>query len=156
MTTTKKLILFQTDAGWPGLVLRIMLGVAMFPHGAQKLFGWFGGHGLSATIAMFADNMHIPAPLTILVVLGESLGAVGLVFGLLTRVAAFGILSSMVGAAALVTWPNGFFMNWFGKQAGEGIEYHLLAIAISVALLIGGGGRWSVDRLIASARRKTR
>lgn len=148
MTALNKWILFKTDDGWQGLILRVTLGVVMFPHGAQKLFGWFGGHGLSASVAFFADKMHIPAPLTILVILAESAGAAGLIAGLCTRVAAFGILSSMVGAMVLVTWPNGFFMNWFGKQAGEGIEYHLLAIGISVALLIGGGGRWSVDRFI--------
>lgn len=142
-------MLFQTDNGWQGLILRLTLGIVMFPHGAQKLFGWFGGHGFSASLAMFTDKMHIPAFLAFLVILAESFGAMGLVLGLLTRVGAFGILCNMIGAVLLVHWPNGFFMNWFGKQAGEGFEYHLLAIAISVALLIGGGGRWSIDRAIS-------
>lgn len=142
-------MLFRTDAGWPGLILRVALGVVMFPHGAQKLLGWFGGYGFSATLATFTDKMHIPALLAVLVIVGESFGALGLVLGFLTRVAAFGILCDMVGAVVLVHGANGFFMNWTGKQAGEGFEYHLLAIAISAAVLIGGGGRWSMDRAIA-------
>ena len=89
MTKLNKWTLFQTSDGWQGLILRVTLGVVMFPHGAQKLFGWFGGHGLSASVAFFADKMHIPAPLTILVILAESAGAAGLVVGFCTRVAAF-------------------------------------------------------------------
>jgi len=141
--------LFQTDDDLSGLILRVVLGVVMLPHGAQKLLGWFGGYGFSATMAMFTDKMHIPAALAFLVIIGESLGSLGLIAGFLTRVGAFGILCNMIGAVLLVHWPNGFFMNWFGKQAGEGFEYHLLAIAISVVLLIIGGGKWSLDRAIA-------
>lgn len=142
--------LFQTDDGWAGLILRVILGVVMFPHGAQKLFGWFGGYGFSATMATFSDKMHIPAAVAFLVIMAESAGAVGLLLGCLTRVAAFGILCNMVGAVLLVHWPHGFFMNWFGTQAGEGFEYHLLAIAMSLVLIIGGGGRWSLDRIISA------
>jgi putative oxidoreductase len=141
--------LFQTDDDLSGLILRVVLGVVMLPHGAQKLLGWFGGYGFSATMAMFTDKMHIPAALAFLVIVGESLGSLGLIAGFLTRVGAFGILCNMIGAVLLVHWPNGFFMNWFGKQAGEGFEYHLLAIAISAVLLIIGGGKWSLDRSIA-------
>ena len=142
--------LFKTGAGWSGLVLRVALGVVMFPHGAQKLFGWFGGYGFSATMGAFTDKMHIPAMLALLVIISESFGAIGLVLGLLSRVAAFGILCNMVGAIIMVHSANGFFMNWTGKQAGEGFEYHILAIAISAAVLIGGAGRWSVDEAIAA------
>jgi len=138
---------FMTDDSWSGLILRVTLGVVMFPHGAQKLLGWFGGPGFSGALSGFT-NMQIPAPLAILVILGESFGAVALILGLFTRLAAFGILSNMLGAIALVHWKFGFFMNWAGKQPGEGFEYHLLAIAISIAILIGGAGRWSVDRAI--------
>jgi putative oxidoreductase len=142
--------LFETDAGWSGLILRVMLGVVMFPHGTQKLLGWFGGYGYSVTISAFTDKLHLPAAFALLVIIGESFGAIGLICGFLSRIAAFGILCIMIGAIAKVHWSNGFFMNWSGRQAGEGFEYHLLAIAISAAILIGGGGRWSVDRAIAA------
>jgi putative oxidoreductase len=141
--------LFQTDDCLSGLVLRLALGLAMFPHGAQKVLGWFGGPGFSQALAMFTTKMHIPAPLALLVIVAEFFGALGLITGLLTRVAAFGILCDMLGAVILVHWSNGFFMNWSGKQAGEGFEYHLLAIGISLALLIRGAGRWSFDGIIA-------
>ncbi|HLA05442.1 MAG TPA: DoxX family protein [Syntrophales bacterium] len=141
--------LFQTYDSWSSLVLRVMLGIVMFPHGAQKLLGWFGGFGFAGTMGFFTEQMHIPAVLAFLVILAESIGAVGLVVGFLSRVAAFGVACVMVGAIWLVHWPNGFFMNWSGKQAGEGFEYHLLVIAISLALMIAGSGKWSVDRIIA-------
>jgi putative oxidoreductase len=141
--------LFMTDDSWSGLVLRVALGAVMFPHGAQKLLGWFGGPGFSNTMAIFTSQMHVPAALAVLVIIGESFGAVALILGLFSRVAAFGILCNMLGAIAMVHWSNGFFMNWFGKQAGEGFEYHLLAIAISLAILIRGGGRLSVDLALA-------
>lgn len=141
--------LFDTDDGLTGLVLRLALGIAMFPHGAQKVLGWFGGPGFSQALAMFTTKMHIPAPLALLVIVAEFFGALGLITGLLTRVAALGILCDMLGAVILVHWPNGFFMNWTGKQAGEGFEYHLLAIGISLALIIRGAGRWSLDGIIA-------
>jgi putative oxidoreductase len=141
--------LFQTDNSWTGLILRVTLGAVMFPHGAQKLLGWFGGPGYSQAMALFTTQMHIPATLAVLVIVGESIGAVGLILGFFSRVAAFGILCDMTGAIAMVHWNNGFFMNWSGKQGGEGFEYHLLAIAISLAVLFKGGGRGSVDRALA-------
>jgi putative oxidoreductase len=127
-----------------------MLGIVMFPHGAQKLLGWFGGFGFSGTMGAFTEQMGIPWIIALLVIIGESLGAIGLILGFLTRFTAFGMTCIMVGAIWLVHWPNGFFMNWFGKQAGEGFEYHLLVLAISVALMIAGGGKWSVDKVIAT------
>ncbi|MEK7279520.1 MAG: DoxX family protein [Nitrospirota bacterium] len=141
--------LFNTDDAWPSLILRVMLGIVMFPHGAQKLLGWYGGFGFSGTMGFFTGQMHIPAFLAFLVIIGESFGSLGLIIGFLSRVAAFGIACIMIGAILLVHWPNGFFMNWFGKQAGEGFEYHLLALAMSIAILIAGSGRWSVDVEIA-------
>ena len=131
------------------LLLRLTLGAVSFPHGAQKVFGWFGGHGYSATMKMFTENMHIPAPAAFLAILAEFGGAIALLFGLLTRAAAAGIASVMVVAILTVQYRNGFFMNWSGAQAGEGFEYHLLALAIAVALIIEGGGKWSVDRALS-------
>jgi len=140
---------FQTDESWVGLILRLTLGFVMFPHGAQKVLGWYGGYGFSGTMGFFTDTMHLPWLIAFLVIIGEFFGSLGLLAGFLTRFSAASIGVIMLGAIATVHWPQGFFMNWFGKQAGEGYEYHLLAIGLSLALLITGAGRWSVDQQIA-------
>ncbi|MFT3774266.1 MAG: DoxX family protein [Minicystis sp.] len=141
-------LLRTTDAAAP-LVVRLTLGAVMFPHGAQKLLGWFGGYGFSGTMGFFTGTMHVPAPLAFLVIMAESFGALLLLAGAFTRVAAAGIGAVMLGAIALTHAPHGFFMNWFGNQAGEGFEYHLLVLGMAAALVIAGGGRASVDRAIA-------
>ena len=141
--------LFKTDESWPSLILRVTLGVVMFAHGAQKLFGWFGGYGFSGTMGSFTNMMHLPWLVAFLVIIGESIGSLGLIAGLLTRFTAGSFIVIMLGAIAMVHWPQGFFMNWFGQQQGEGFEYHLLVMAMSAALLVAGGGKWSVDGLIA-------
>lgn len=142
--------LFQTDEAWSSLILRVTLGLVMLPHGAQKLLGWFGGFGFAGTMGMFTDKMHLLWIVAFLVIIGESFGSLGLILGCLTRFTAASLVLIMLGAITMVHWPNGFFMNWFGKQAGEGFEYHLLVIGMSVALMVAGGGKWSVDRLIAT------
>lgn len=129
-------------------IQRVMLGAVMLPHGAQKLLGWFGGAGLSGTMTFFTETMHLPAPLALLVILGESLGALALIAGAGTRIAALGIAIIMLGAVLTTHLEHGFFMNWFGQQAGEGFEYHLLALALSVPLFVWGGGRHSLDGLV--------
>ncbi len=141
--------LFRTDDKWSSFILRIALGGVFFPHGAQEVLGWFGGYGFSATMEHFTAKAHMPWIVALLVVMGEFLGSMGLLVGCMTRVAAFGITCVMTGAIVLVHWKNGFFMNWFGQQAGEGFEYHLLAIGIGVALMLSGGGKWSIDRAIS-------
>ena len=141
--------LFQTDEAWSSLILRVMLGLVIFPHGAQKLLGWYGGFGFSGTLGFFTEQMHLPWIVVFLIIIGESFGSLGLILGFLTRFTAASLSLIMVGAIAMMHWPNGFFMNWFGKQAGEGFEYHLLFIGMSMALLIAGAGRWSVDGAIA-------
>jgi putative oxidoreductase len=143
----KKLI--QTNDDVALLVLRVVLGVVFFPHGMQKLIGWFGGYGFAGTMDMFTDKMGIPAVFAFLAIMAEGLGSLGLITGLLTRVAAFGIAVNMAVAVYMLHFQHGFFMNWFGNQKGEGYEYHLLVIAIAVALMIRGGGKWSVDQGIA-------
>jgi putative oxidoreductase len=125
----------------------------MLPHGAQKLLGWYGGFGFNGTMGFFTQQMGLPWIVAFLIIMGESFGSLGLIVGFLTRIPAFGFLLIMTGAIVLVHWPHGFFMNWFGKQAGEGYEYHLLVIAISLVLLIYGAGKWSVDRSIAQRMR---
>ena len=139
----------QTDEqSWVLFVQRIALALVMLPHGAQKLLGWFGGYGFSGTMGFFTDTMHIPAPIALLVILGESIGAVMLALGLGTRLSAFGISAIMLGAMATSHAQHGFFMNWFGAQQGEGVEFHLLALALGLPLMIWGGGRYAVDSLV--------
>ena len=140
----------QTDSGIAGLLLRLTLAVVIFPHGAQKALGWFGGHGLKGTVKYFNDS-GIPTGFALLAIAAEFLGPLGLAVGLLTRVAAFGIACVML-VAITVHWPHGFFINWYGNQKGEGIEYHLLALGIAITLIIIGAGAWSLDGALATAR----
>jgi putative oxidoreductase len=141
--------LFKTDNSVSTLLLRLTLGAVFFPHGAQKVLGWFGGYGFTGTMGFFTGTLHVPAVLAFLAIMAEFAGALALVFGLFTRVAAFGIAANMVVAIAMVHAQYGFFMNWFGAQKGEGYEYHLLVIAIAVVLMIRGGGKFSADGAIA-------
>ena len=141
--------LFKTDGTISGTILRVLLGIVIFPHGAQKLLGWFGGGGFDASMRMFESNFHIPTIFALLAILAESVGAVALIAGFFTRVAALAISVNMLVAVALVHGKVGFFMNWTGTGKGEGFEYHILAVAIGLALMIKGGGRWSVDGVVA-------
>lgn len=141
--------LFQTNDGWAGLILRLTLGFVMFPHGAQKLLGWFGGFGFDGTMGFFTQKMDLPWLIALLIIIGESFGSLALLAGLLTRFTAASLAVIMFGAITLVHLPHGFFMNWFGQQKGEGFEYHLLVIGIAAALLVTGGGKWSIDRELA-------
>jgi len=140
--------LFQTNDKFSYWVPRVILGCVIFPHGAQKLFGWFGGFGFTNTMTYFTQTAGLPWIIAFLIIIGESLGSLGLIAGFLTRLSALGLICIMMGAIITVHIPNGFFMNWFGKQAGEGFEYHLLVIGMSIPLLISGGGKYSVDAFI--------
>lgn len=131
------------------LILRLTLGIVMLPHGAQKLLGWFGGGGFSATMQGMT-SMGLPAVIVFLVIMAESFGALGLITGFLTRFSAFGISMVMLGAIFTVHAKVGFFMNWMGQQQGEGYEYHLLVLGIALALMIRGGGKFSVDGALQS------
>jgi putative oxidoreductase len=144
--------IFETDGNLAGTVLRVALGVVMFPHGAQKLLGLFGGAGFSASVKWFESTFNIPFLLAVAAILAESVGAVALVLGFCTRIAALAVAVDMAVAVYLVHWKVGFFMNWMGSQKGEGFEYHILAVAIGLALMIKGGGLWSVDRAIAGKK----
>ena len=139
----------QTDASWPLLLQRLVLGAVLLPHGLQKVFGWFGGYGWDGTMGYFTSALGVPAPLAALVILAESLGALALILGAGTRLAAVGAIATMLGAVFMVHAPNGFFMNWGGTAAGEGFEYHLLAIGLALPLAIRGGGLASIDRALA-------
>jgi putative oxidoreductase len=144
----RKLIATDNDAAIT--VLRLVLGMVFFAHGAQKALGWFGGYGFSGTIGFFTGMLHIPALFAVLAIAAEFLGGLGLIVGLLTRVAAFGIFCNMVVAVAMIHHQFGFFMNWAGTQKGEGFEFHLLVLAITIFLMIRGAGAVSVDRLLSS------
>ena len=137
-----------TGDDYGATIARLTLALVMLPHGAQKALGWFGGGGFSATVAGMS-GMGIPAPLVVLVIAAEFLGALGLLFGLLGRVGALGIAAVMAGATMMVHLPHGFFMNWMGTQKGEGFEYHLLAIGLAAVVALKGSGALSLDRLIA-------
>jgi putative oxidoreductase len=128
--------------------LRVVLGVVFFAHGAQKMLGWFGGYGFHGTVGFFT-HMGMPAPLAVLIICTEFFGGLGLLAGLLTRIAALGIFGLMIGAIFMVHLQNGFFMNWMGTQKGEGFEFHLLVLAIAAALLLRGAGAFSLDRSLS-------
>jgi len=140
--------LIRTQRDFAALVLRLTMAVVIFPHGAQKALAWFGGPGPAKALQGF-QGMGIPRPLGGLDILAEFAGSILLVFGLLGRVAAFGIGVAMLTAIALVHQANGFFMNWTGRQPGEGFEYHLLVIGIAIAIMIRGSGAWSIDRAMS-------
>lgn len=129
------------------LIARLALGIVILPHGLQKTLGLFGGAGFSGTMGFFTQE-GLPSILAFLIIIGESFGALGLIIGFLSRLAAFGISLIMLGATFMVHLPNGFFMNWFGTKQGEGFEFHILAIGLGLVILIGGGGKWSVDKLL--------
>jgi putative oxidoreductase len=140
--------LLRTNDSVTPLIARLTLGLVMFPHGAQKALGWFGGYGFSGTMGFFTGQLHIPALFAFLAIAAEFAGSIGLITGFLTRVAAFGIAVNMLVAALMVHIPNGFFVNWAGNQKGEGIEYHILTIGLALVVVLSGAGKWSLDRLL--------
>jgi putative oxidoreductase len=138
--------LIKTDSHNFALAIpRIVLGIVFFAHGAQKMLGWFGGYGFNGTMGFFTHGMGIPAPFAFLAICAEFLGGLGLIVGFLSRIAAFGIFCNMLVAVMMVHRHVGFFMNWAGNQKGEGFEYHLLALAISFAIMLAGAGALSID-----------
>ena len=132
------------------LVLRLAMGIVMFPHGAQKVLGWYGGYGFAGTMHAFTTMMHIPPFFAVLAILAEFVGSIFLIGGVLTRLSALAISVNMFIALTL-SLPNGFFMNWFGQQKGEGIEYFIYALAVGIILIVAGPGRYSIDALVAKA-----
>jgi putative oxidoreductase len=143
--------LFSTANDNTLALVRLVIGVVFFMHGAQKTLAWFGGYGFHATMHFFTTQMGIPAVFAFLAISAEFLGGIGLILGFLTRIAAFGIAVDMLVAVTLVHARNGVFMNWYGNQKGEGYEYHLLAIAICILLMVKGAGALSVDRALTKA-----
>jgi putative oxidoreductase len=141
--------LFATDDSVATAILRLVLGLVFFAHGAQKMLGWFGGFGFSGTMGYFTNTLHIPAAFAFLAIAAEFFGGLGLILGFLARIAALGIAVNMIVAIVTVHSTFGFFMNWNGNQKGEGFEYHLLVLALTLFLMIRGAGAFSVDRALA-------
>jgi putative oxidoreductase len=147
--------ILRTDNDIATAIVRLALGVVFFAHGAQKLLGWFGGYGFTGTMGFFTGVMHIPTVFAFLAIAAEFFGGLGLIFGFLRRIAAIGVLSNMIVAIALVHSQFGFFMNWTGTQKGEGYEYHLVILAVTVLLIIRGAGALSLDGLLSSPAKRS-
>jgi putative oxidoreductase len=147
--------LLRTDGDYGPTIARVALAIVILPHGAQKLLGWFGGGGVSGTIGFFESAWGIPAVLALLVIAAESFGALALLMGFVGRFAAVGIAAVMAGAVALQHASVGFFMNWTGAQAGEGFEFHLLALGLAAVVAVKGSGALSIDRLLTAQRSRT-
>jgi len=144
--------IFQTNESTALTISRVMLGLVLFPHGAQKLLGWFGGYGFNATMGFLTGGMNLPWIIAFLVIIIEFFGALALILGIGTRIISVAVIFLFAGIIFTSHGQNGFFMNWGGKQAGEGFEYHLLVIAMAITLLIGGAGKWSVDYAVQKVK----
>ncbi len=154
MTNLLLLKVTDTSPELSSFVLRMSLGIMILPHGLQKLFGWFGGFGFQNTISFFSKNLGIPKILGALVIFVEVFGGLALLLGLGTRLAAGAVGFVLLVAAFLLHTKHGFFMNWFGNQSGEGVEFFIIALAIAVALIFQGGGKFSLDSFLSSSVKK--
>jgi len=142
-------LVFATYPSWSHLVVRVGLGIIFFAHGAQKVFGWFGGHGLSATIAGFRQ-MNVPPGATVLAAFIECFGGLAMIVGFLARPSGLGLIGVMLVAVAKVHGRNGFFLNFtMTPGKGHGYEFNLALIAMALSIVIGGAGALSIDRIIA-------
>lgn len=139
----------KTNCSWAAFIARLTVAGVMLPHGLQVTLGWFGGYGFSGTMDAFTTKMGLPTIVAFLVIMAESLGAVSLAVGFLTRFCAASLAIVMAGAVWIAHANNGFFMNWFGQQTGEGFEYHLLVIGLCLSLVVSGGGALSLDRSLS-------
>ena len=138
------------------LLARVVLGTVIAAHGAQKLFGWFGGFGFDGTMGFFTEAIGLPPIVALLIILAESIGMVALVFGLFSRILSSAVILIMAGAIATTHGAFGFFLNWSGTQGGEGYEFHLLVIALASVISLNGAGLYSIDAAIKSRLQKAR
>jgi len=144
--------LLKTESDYALTISRLVLGSVFFAHGAQLLLGWFGGYGLTGSMQFFTRQLGIPAAFSFLAICVQFFGGLMLILGFAGRIAAIGIICDMAVAVIKVHWQFGFFMNWFGTQKGEGFEYHLLAIALGLVVILRGSGAVSLDQLLARVR----
>jgi putative oxidoreductase len=140
--------LLTTNPDWIQTIVRTILGIVFFAHGAQKLLGWFGGPGLQDTLRTMHEHIGLPAPLAFPAVATEFFGGLALIVGLLSRVAAVGIGVTMLSAIVMVHVRYGLFLNWLGDRKGHGYGYHLLAIALAAVIIVRGSGAMSLDRFL--------
>ena len=140
--------IFNTTNDWTGLIIRLTIGLIILPHGAQKMLGLFGGYGFSGTMEFMTGTLHLPWVTAFLVIIIEFVGAISVIVGFATRIWATLTAFLMFGIIITSHLGNGFFMNWFGNQNGEGYEYHLLVIGLCLASMVNGSGRYSIDRTI--------
>jgi putative oxidoreductase len=146
----KKLLATKSNNS-AALVARLALGIAIFPHGAQKLLGWFGGYGFDGTMGFLTGSAGLPRIVALLVILIEFFGALFLLFGFATRIAALGIIGNFTGVVLTSQIHNGFFMNWYNQpNQGEGLEYFILLFGLAIVSLIAGGGKASIDAALAN------
>ena len=142
-------LVFGTYPSWSHLVVRLILGVIFFAHGAQKVFGWFGGRGVAQTIAGFRQ-MNIPPAATVTAACIECFGGLAMIIGLLARPVALALIAVMLVAIKKVHARHGFFLNWsLAQDKGHGFEFNLALIAMALSIVIGGAGVLSIDWLIA-------
>jgi putative oxidoreductase len=144
--------LIQTEQDYALTIARLVLGVIFFAHGSQLMLGWFGGYGFTGSMQFFTHQLGIPAVFALLAIAGQFFGGILLIAGLVGRAAALAIICNMTVAVIKVHWQFGLFMNWFGAQKGEGFEYHLLAIALGLVVVLRGSGAFSFDRLLLKLR----
>ena len=137
--------MLNTESNWGALVARLALGIVLFPHGAQKMLGWFGGYGFTATIDAFTDQMDLPWLVAFAVICIEFFGSIFMVLGLASRLWSLAIGGLFIGIIFTTHLEHGFFMNWYGNQAGEGYEYALLMVGIALAVLVNGSGKYALD-----------
>ena len=149
-----KKLLLTNSGNWSALVARLALGITVFVHGAQKLFGWFGGYGFKGTMGFLTHQVGLPYAVALLVILIESVAALMIIAGILTRVAALGIFGLFTIIMIRFHSVNGFFMNWSGDQKGEGIEYFIILLGVALTLIIAGGGKASVDAALIDTNSK--
>lgn len=137
--------MLKTESNWGAFIARLTLGIVLFPHGAQKLLGWFGGYGFNGTMDFFTSQIGLPWIVAFAVILIEFFGSVFLILGFASRLWSLAIAGLFAGIIYTTHLEYGFFMNWFGNQAGEGYEYALLVIGIALAVLVNGSGKYALD-----------
>ena len=145
-----KKLLLNANNNYNGIILRLTLSLILFPHGAQKMFGWFGGYGFTGTMDYFTSTVHLPWIIAFLIIIIECIGPFFLFIGFLSRIWALAVVVLFIGIIFTAHIDNGFFMNWFGQQKGEGYEFHLLVIGIALAIVTHGSGKFSVDERLLS------
>ncbi len=138
--------IFRANNDWTGFILRLIIGLVMLPHGAQKLLGWFGGYGFSGTMQFFTETRGLPWIVGFAVIMIEFFGSILLLLGFGSRILAIFFIILAAGIALSSHIQNGFFINWYGNQAGEGFEFFILLAGLNIALLLNGSGKLSIDR----------